>query len=242
MENKITLLIDADDTLWENNKYFEEVIDKIVSIIKRYVSLEEGKIRNCIWKHEKKISEKYGYGSSSFAKAIKEVIKELLVEYPDEHNSIFEIIDKESKNIYNHPINFFEGVKEHLSILKDKYELILVTKGNKEEQSGKVERSGVKIYFKNIVILPEKNSEAYEEIIEKFKLDKKNTYMIGNSPKSDINPSKKIGLNTILIPYHLTWHLEKEDIFEGEPETGILKSFDKIDAYIFSKKTQTDKV
>ncbi len=235
MNNKTTLLIDADDTLWENNKYFEEVIDKIVEIIKKYVTLEEDEIKDCIWKHEKESAKKYGYGSSSFARAIKEVVKELLIDYPDEHNNIFEIIDKESKNIYNHPINFFDGVEEHLKELKEKYELILVTKGNEEEQSNKVNRSGIKIYFKNIVILPEKHSEAYEEIVKKFKLDKKNTYMIGNSPKSDINPSKKIGLNTILIPYHLTWQLEKEEIFEGEPETGILKNFKEIDTYIISR-------
>jgi putative hydrolase of the HAD superfamily len=78
MNPKITLLIDADDTLWENNKYFENVIDIVVDFLLEYSSVPEKEIRNCIWKNEKIIAKQFGYGSESFAKALMEVVKETL--------------------------------------------------------------------------------------------------------------------------------------------------------------------
>jgi putative hydrolase of the HAD superfamily len=233
MDNhKITLLIDADDTLWENNIYFEKVIDILVKIIKEKTSLSENEIKDCIWEKEKIVAKKHGYGSKSFVKALREVIIELIPELEDEHDEIFQLLEVEGKKIYEHPIKFFEGVEEHLEVLAGKYNLILVTKGDRMEQSGKIERAKIKHHFKHIEILPEKHPDAYEEIIKKHKLDKKLTWMIGNSPKSDINPSKKIGLNTILIPYHLTWELEKDIVEKGEPETIVLKRFIDIDKHI----------
>ena len=36
--------------------------------------------------------------------------------------------------------------------------------------------------------------------------------MIGNSPKSDINPSLAAGLRAVLVPHERTWTLEREEI------------------------------
>lgn len=231
-DNKITLLIDADDTLWENNIYFEKVIDHIIHEIQQIKQVSTEIVRDAIWKHEKATASKMGYGSRSFAYALKDVVREILEDDNSHHEKIFEIIDRESKKVYNHPINFFEGVVEHLGILKKKYRLILVTKGNNQEQSDKVDRSGVKDMFEHVEILPEKCPEAYQKVVDKYKLDKKLTWMIGNSPKSDINPAKSIGLNTILIPYHMTWHLEIEEVDNSRNHTAILKHFYEIDEYI----------
>ncbi len=228
----ITLLIDADDTLWENNIYFEEVLDILVNIIQKETKLTVEDIRDCIWEKERYNAKKYGYGSKSFVKALREVVTELIPDNTSKHSEIFDILEEKGNNIYLHPIKFFEGVEEHLELLSGKYNLILVTKGDFEEQTGKIKRAKIKHHFKHVEILPEKHSEAYENIIKKYKLEKKHTWMIGNSPKSDINPSKKIGLNTILIPYHMTWELEKAEIDDGEPETIILKQFKDIDEHI----------
>jgi putative hydrolase of the HAD superfamily len=36
--------------------------------------------------------------------------------------------------------------------------------------------------------------------------------MIGNSPRSDINPALATGLNAVYIPHPQTWHLEQEEV------------------------------
>jgi putative hydrolase of the HAD superfamily len=39
--------------------------------------------------------------------------------------------------------------------------------------------------------------------------------MIGNSPRSDINPALAAGLNAVFVPHPQTWELELEDVVDG---------------------------
>jgi putative hydrolase of the HAD superfamily len=88
----------------------------------------------------------------------------------------------------------------------------LLTKSDVEEQKPKVERSGIEGFFKGVVIVPEKDIEAYHRVVSELAIDPKLTWMIGNSPRSDINPALAAGLNAIYIPHPQTWHLEHEEI------------------------------
>jgi putative hydrolase of the HAD superfamily len=39
--------------------------------------------------------------------------------------------------------------------------------------------------------------------------------MVGNSPKSDINPALAAGLNAVFVPHERTWHLERTSLSTG---------------------------
>ena len=101
---------------------------------------------------------------------------------------------------------------ETLEYLSRNNRLILVTKGALEEQSGKVERSGVKKYFEAVEIVAEKKPEVYAQLADKYDCSHDHTWMIGNSPKSDINPALAAGLNAIFVPHGDTWILEHEEV------------------------------
>jgi putative hydrolase of the HAD superfamily len=102
-----------------------------------------------------------------------------------------------------------EDVHQVLSILKEKYLLILATLGDAQIQENKVQLTGLKKYFSIIYVLKYKNVEEYLHILKERKLDKKDTWIVGNSVRSDLNPGLKLGLNCILIPY-ITWKYEEE--------------------------------
>jgi putative hydrolase of the HAD superfamily len=42
--------------------------------------------------------------------------------------------------------------------------------------------------------------------------------MIGNSPKSDVNPALAAGLHAVFLPHNFTWVLEEEAV--REPAAG----------------------
>jgi putative hydrolase of the HAD superfamily len=46
--------------------------------------------------------------------------------------------------------------------------------------------------------------------------------MVGNSPKSDINPALAAGLNAVFVPHDETWILEHEELAEPEPPSKLL--------------------
>src|SRR5262249_42839330 len=127
-----------------------------------------------------------------------------------------------TRTIAEHPIEFRPQVLETIEYLAARHRLILMTKGAIVEQSGKVERSGLKKHFSAIEIVAEKDPPTYRSIVAKYQLDCSASWMIGNSPKSDINPALAAGLNAVLVPHDFTWILEHEPVAEAQPPCRLL--------------------
>jgi putative hydrolase of the HAD superfamily len=87
-----------------------------------------------------------------------------------------------------------------------------MTKGDLEEQGGKVERSGLKHYFSAIEIVPRKNTLAYHSVATRHALPRHASWMIGNSPRSDINPALAAGLNAVFVPHPGTSIFEQDTL------------------------------
>lgn len=207
-----TLLIDADDTLWENNVYFERAIARFISFLNhREYSPEQ--VREVLNEVEKENIVRHGYGLHSFAHALVNTFERLTVDpmTPELHEQIHKI----AHAIAEHPVELITGVSETLEYLAAKHHVIMVTKGDITEQSGKVERSGLASYFAAVEIVAEKNVGAYRSIVEKYELTREHTWMVGNSPKSDINPALSAELNAVFVPHDNTWVLEHEEVLSN---------------------------
>src|SRR3954467_6278434 len=152
MDRPQTLLVDADDTLWENNIYFEQAIAKFISFLNHH-SYSAEEVREVLNDVERECIISHGYGLHSFAHALAKTFERLSVEpiTPSLHNSITAI----TRTIAEHPMEIRRGVPETLAYLAGRHHLILMTKGALAEQSGKVERSGLKKYFSDIEIVAE---------------------------------------------------------------------------------------
>jgi putative hydrolase of the HAD superfamily len=205
-----TLLIDADDTLWENNVYFDQAIaDFIERLNHKHMSPDE--VRAFLYEVERETVVEHGYGSHSFSRSLVKCFERLSEQpvTPELHEFIWGFAHKVS----NYPIELIAGVRETLDSLAGRgHHMMLVTKGDFGEQSGKVERSGLKNYFAAVEIVAEKKSAIYQDLVARYKLDPAITWMIGNSPKSDINPALSAGINAVFIPHDLTWALEHESV------------------------------
>jgi putative hydrolase of the HAD superfamily len=204
-----TLLIDADDTLWENNVYFERAIARFISFLNHH-EFSPNQVREVLNDVERECIVKHGYGLHSFANALVDTFERLSPARvtPELHAQVMSF----TQIIENHDIEFLPEVPETLEHLSHKHRLILVTKGALAEQSGKVERSGLKKHFAAVEIVAEKNAEIYAQLAEKYDCDHTCTWMIGNSPKSDINPAMAAGLNAVFVPHGDTWILEHEEV------------------------------
>ena len=209
-----TLLIDADDTLWENNIYFERAIAKFISFLdhKQHTPEEVRLVLNDV---ERDDILKHGYGLHSFAHSLVGTFERLSLEpiTPELHATIHSF----AHEIAEHPVEIIAGVSETLQYLAGKHHLIMMTKGNFTEQSGKIERSGLKHFFSAVEIVAEKNVSTYRSAIQKYGLPNESSWMVGNSPKSDINPALGAGINAVFVPHDNTWILEHEEVI---PEAG----------------------
>ena len=201
------LLIDADDTLWENNIYFERVIDRFVAHL-NHPHLTHAEVRAVINEVESANAQVHGYGTASFTRNLREVFARVSPAAMEEGDWIAEL----GRTITEHPIEVIEGVRETLEYLCPRHRLVLFTKGNREEQMSKVERSGLSVFFHDTRVVKEKNAVSYEAMAAELAQSKDEMWMIGNSPKSDINPALAAGLRAVWIPHDATWVLEHEEV------------------------------
>ena len=206
------LIIDADDTLWENNIYFERAFDQFCDFL-AHSSLSPAEVRAVLDEIETVNNKVHGYGTANFARNLTECYHKLVER--DIGDGDVAMIMSFTEQILHHPIEVIPGVEETLEYLSLRHDLTLFTKGNPEEQKLKLDRSGLAIYFGHTAIVKEKDAASYSALIHERQLARDKTWMIGNSPKSDINPALEVGINAVFVPHEHTWRLEHEEVREG---------------------------
>ncbi|QOY85248.1 HAD family hydrolase [Paludibaculum fermentans] len=211
---RLNLLIDADDTLWENNVYFEAAFEQFVSFLE-HSTLTADEVRAILDEIELANSKVHGYGSLNFGRNLQECYRRLAGRAI--RNEDLETVKGFALRILEQPVELMEGVAETLEYLASRHALTICTKGHEEEQKLKIDRSGVGVWFEHTAIVKEKDRGAYQRLVAERGLDPAVTWMIGNSPKSDINPSLEAGLNAVFVPHERTWTLERQALREPGP-------------------------
>lgn len=205
MNTITTIAFDADDTLWVNQNYFDEAEYRFRELIQKYIVFEN--ISQELLKIEISNMPIYGFGVKAFTLSMIEAA--LKVSGNNIEPEIIGKILELGKQILNKPVELLDGVENVLENLKEKYKLILATKGDILDQERKLEKSGLSRYFHHIEIMSDKNIDNYEKLIKHLDCKPENILMIGNSLKSDIIPVLNIGGYAAFIPYHSTWAHEK---------------------------------
>jgi putative hydrolase of the HAD superfamily len=208
------LIFDADDTLWENNIYFEEAFEQFCEYL-GHSSMSPSEVRAVLDEIEIVNSKTHGYGSRNFgcnlAACYQHVVERQIS--PADIEAVMAL----AHAILSKPLELIEGVPDTLAELSQRHELLLFTKGDAEEQQGKIERSGLATFFRHAAIVREKDEFAYRLLTQERACCPERTWMIGNSPRSDINPALAAGLNAVFVPHPRTWALEREEVPSAHP-------------------------
>ncbi|MCK5906329.1 MAG: HAD family hydrolase [Flavobacteriales bacterium] len=221
MHNIKTIAFDADDTLWVNEPLFRINEEKFDSLLKDYIS--DDKITSKLYDTEIKNLKHFGYGIKGFMLSMIETAIEL-TNGDIKGCDLKKIIDW-GKDQIEHPVNVLDDVDKVLDVLKNKYKLMIITKGDLFDQESKIARSGLADYFDIIEIVSEKDEDTYSSLLKKHSINSDELLMVGNSLKSDILPLINLGAKAIHIPFHTTWVHEKID-----PKTA-----DNLDHITFNK-------
>ena len=216
------LIIDADDTLWENNIYFERAFDQFTEFL-GHSSLTPPEVRAVLDEIETANARIHGYGSINFGRNLRQCYQRLAERQVREED--LRTVVSFAERILESPLEVIEGVPETLEYLSLRHDLTLFTKGHSEEQKLKIDRSGLGVFFGHTAIVKEKDAVAYLQLAQERSMDHRRAWMIGNSPKSDVNPALEAGLNAVFVPHAHTWVLEKQDIRPGRGRLLVLERF-----------------
>jgi putative hydrolase of the HAD superfamily len=205
MKNKFKVIgFDADDTLWANEPFYQNVEKEFCQITKPY--LTEKETSEELFKTEMQNLEIYGYGAKGFLLAMIETALRA-TEGKITSAEINQILDI-GKTLLTMPIQLLEGVENVLQKLQGSYKLILITKGDLLDQERKLEKSGLIDYFHHIEIMSDKHENNYKKLLARLDIKPEEFLMVGNSIKSDILPVINIGAKAVHVPFEVTWQHE----------------------------------
>jgi putative hydrolase of the HAD superfamily len=216
------LIFDADDTLWENNVYFERAFDEFVEFL-GHSTLSANEVRSVLDEIEVVNREVHGYGALNFGRNLRQCY-EHLAEREISESDLARVMSF-AERILEQPLEMIEGVRETIEYLAPRHELILFTKGHPEEQKLKIEASGLAPHFRHTAIVKEKDAGSFRELVQERGLTPGRAWMIGNSPRSDINPALEIGIGAVYVPHPRTWSLEAGEIRNGSGRLLVVEKF-----------------
>jgi putative hydrolase of the HAD superfamily len=222
MDKRQHLIFDADDTLWENNVYFEQAFQDFCAYL-NHSSLTPDEIRAILDEIEIENNKIHGYGAVNFGRNLSQCYLRLAERAVDDHD--LKRVSAFAHRILLQEIELMEGVAETLPFLAEKHELTLFTKGEPTEQNRKIDLSGLRPLFAHCEVVKEKNKSAYRELARVRGFNTERTWMIGNSPKSDINPALDAGLRAVFVPHQRTWTLEREEIRKDNDRLTVVNRF-----------------
>lgn len=205
------IAFDADDTLWSNEPFFQEIEKQYTDVLKPYGTSEE--ISAALFQTEMKNLRLLGYGAKAFTISMVETALQVSQQKiaAEDIRHIIEL----GKSLLEMPIELLPGVKETLKALKEKgnYKLVVATKGDLLDQENKLERSGLAPCFDHIEVMSDKTEKEYRRLLNILQIEPSEFLMVGNSLKSDIQPVLSLGGYGVHVPFEVMWQHEVVDTF-----------------------------
>ena len=207
-----TIFFDADDTLWENERFFRDAEAKFIRLLAEYSSSE--RIQHLLCEKQEDNIPLFGYGSKTYMIGMTDAAIEICGGHlPDD---IYHGVKKIITDLAYHELQIIEGVEQTLQTLHGHYDLVVATKGDLPEQMAKYRGSGLAKYFHHCEVMENKDEKNYLELAAKHNLDPQQMLMIGNSVKSDIAPVVNIGGWAIHVPHEVVWVHEMMDMPQSD--------------------------
>ncbi|WP_417008428.1 HAD family hydrolase [Bacteroides congonensis] len=205
------IAFDADDTLWSNEPFFQEIEKQYTNLLQAYGTSED--ISAALFQTEMNNLKHLGYGAKAFTISMVETAL-LISGQKISGTDIQHIIDL-GKSLLKMPIELLPGVQETLKTLKERgqYKLVVATKGDLLDQENKLERSGLSHYFDHIEVMSDKTEKEYIRMLNILQISPSELAMVGNSLKSDIQPVLSLGGYGVHIPFEVMWKHEVVDTF-----------------------------
>lgn len=207
-----TIGFDADDTLWQNEQFYQTTQAHFLELLKDYADPKE--LPDRLLKVMLRNIGAYGFGIKSFTLSMVETA----VEVTDGRapGKVISEILAAGREMARHPVETLPFARETLEALQGKYRLLLITKGDLFDQERKIAQSGLGDLFAAVEIVSDKNRATYERVFSRHGDGPKQSMMIGNSLKSDVLPALAAGSWGVYVPHDLTWAYEHADAPEGE--------------------------
>jgi putative hydrolase of the HAD superfamily len=218
--NQQTLILDLDDTLIHCNKYFKESKNKFAFLMKKWFK-KMTKEELVAKKNDIDIRnvEEYGLHSYNYPVSLVETYLYFCKKYKKKlDDKKIAQIREIGQSVFERTVEPFPHTFDVLGQLqRDGHRMCLFTGGDVANQLRKISQLEMEQFFDaGVFIFEKKDQSALRKVLHQLRADRKSTWMIGNSLRSDIKPAIELGINAIHIPSDIEWCYNIIDV-EIEP-------------------------
>ncbi len=204
-------IFDADDTLWESALYFRRAEEDFVALMES-LGFSGDATREEVRRRDIERLSVTGYGARPYMDTLGRILRE---KSPELSPYITDSLEYISNSLLHHPLVLLPGVIGTINRMHSAGKQMLVyTMGEDDHQRDKFNRSGIAGFFRDLKVVPVKNEYTMKELLAHCGVEPGKACMIGNSPRSDINPAIGCGVNAIHVKRALTWQAEQTEFAE----------------------------
>jgi putative hydrolase of the HAD superfamily len=203
-----TYVFDADDTLWEDNLIYEQIIVELSDYIREHTTtLSPEEIRKVVDEVEHEIIPQMGFGPVGFHVSMQKAFERIVNDVSLGITAPTELFDSILPRLTSVPHEVSDDVVETLAELRTSGSgLILFTQGTLEIQQDKIRRSGLAHYFDAIAVTSSKKPEDYRKLVTEFQERSARYTVVGNSLKSEVIPALEVGMEAVHFLNPNSWH------------------------------------
>jgi putative hydrolase of the HAD superfamily len=195
------VIFDADNTLWDIESLYDRARDAFCAHVEALVCAAEPATQIqrtliCILQRHRDVQlhATHGYSAARFARSFEDTLSFLLpLASPDEIRQAREL----ALQVFVAEPELAPGLEAALSALAADFSLGIVTAGERWVQEKRLAAFEFRDRFDEIVIVERKMEATFEDFCSSRSVDKGNSWVVGDSLRSDIIPATKVGLRAI---------------------------------------------
>jgi putative hydrolase of the HAD superfamily len=223
-----TILFDLDDTLIHCNKYYEIVIQQFVDQMQTWFGAYQLSAREIKTKQSEldiNYIHLHGFSVEHFPLSFVDTylhFTNLFGRLPSENERRW--LTRLGNSVFDSEIEPYPDMVETLTELQRAgHHLVLYTGGAEQVQWKKIKAMQLETFFADrVFIRGHKNVSALEGILLAEGYDRTQTWMIGNSLRTDVGPALELGIHSIHVAAFTEWDYNIVEIV-ATPKGAYLK-------------------
>jgi putative hydrolase of the HAD superfamily len=204
MQNLTTIGFDADDTLWQNERFFRLTQERFAELLRDHAAPDHLMAR--LLAAERRNLGHYGFGIKGFVLSMIETAIEVTEERVPA--SVIAELIAAGQEMLRHPIELLPHARDAIEAVAASHRVLLITKGDLLDQERKLAQSGLGDLFDGVEIVSAKTRPVYEAIFARHGDGAGRAMMVGNSMRSDVVPMIDAGGWGVHVPHGLVWEIE----------------------------------
>lgn len=214
IHQKKAIIFDGDDTLWENQVFYDEAKDQFYKLMDSQ-GFDRTSVKEKLSEIDRANVAKLGLSRKRFPTSMRETYVHFCTqEHRNSDPNIEALVFAIGAAVFQRKPRPVDDVEKVLALLKKIYDLYLYSAGDREIQAEKLQSVGLAKHFQGIHFVERKNSAELQRILDEHNLDIETTWMAGNSVRSDINPALQLGLPCIWVHTH-SWDYDQDIMLDG---------------------------